>query len=110
MTYFKAYIIHWHAPEGFCGGRGKQGIMVEKNMDPWHKNVVMDESQWFFYGEKEDEGNRINNEKNQFILFYFSKLPFGTYIKRNYHIPFLVHGYASWSTFGLHLVRGPKIL
>ena len=28
-------------------------------------------------------------------------------IKKNQHLHFLVHGHSSWSTFGLHLVKGP---
>ena len=29
--------------------------------------------------------------------------------KKNQHLHFLVHGHSSWSTFGLHLVRGPRL-
>ena len=29
---------------------------------------------------------------------------------KNQHIHFLVHGHSSWSSFGLHLMRGPKAL
>ena len=32
------------------------------------------------------------------------------HILKNQHIHFLVHGHSSWSTFSLHLVRGPKSL
>ena len=41
-------------------------------------------------------------------LEFFSKLPFLK--EKNQHIHFLVHGHSSLSTFGLNLVRGPKVL
>ena len=39
----------------------------------------------------------------------FSKLPFWACIQKYQHIHFWVHGHSSWSTFGLHLVRGPRL-
>ena len=41
------------------------------------------------------------------IDFFFSFL--GDMLQK-WHIHVLVHGRASWSTFGLHLVRGPNTL
>ena len=32
------------------------------------------------------------------------------HILKSQHIHFLVHDHSSWSTFGIHLVRGPKAL
>ena len=40
----------------------------------------------------------------------FFEFPFLDIYSKNQHIPFLVHGHSSWSTFGLHLVRGPKAM
>jgi hypothetical protein len=37
-------------------------------------------------------------------LFYF----FGHILEKNQHIHFQVHGHFSWSTFGIHLIRGLK--
>ena len=42
-------------------------------------------------------------------LNYFQNCPFWTYIKKNQHIQFLVHDHSSWSTFSLHLVKGPRL-
>ena len=39
---------------------------------------------------------------------FFHKSPFWACIKIQ-HIHFLVQGHSSWSTFGLHLVRGPRL-
>ena len=35
---------------------------------------------------------------------------FWTYIKKNQQNQFMAHGHSSWSTFGLHPLRGPKAL
>ena len=56
------------------------------------------------------EERRWRQENSQTWIWFFSKLPFlGIYYKIQ-HIHFLVHGHTSWSTFDLHLVRGPKAL
>ena len=48
--------------------------------------------------------------KNGQSWYFFLKTSiFGAYIKKNQHIHFLMHGYSSWSTFSLHLVRGPRL-
>ena len=44
------------------------------------------------------------------LEFFFKTTLFGHILQKNQHIHFLVHGHSSWSTFGLHLVRGPKAL
>ena len=45
------------------------------------------------------------------LLFFLSKMPFLGHIllNKNRHIHFLVHGHSSWSTYGVHLVRGPRL-
>ena len=50
---------------------------------------------------------RQENDQTWFI--YFQKCPFWACIKKNQHIHILVHGHSSRSTFGLHLVRGPRL-
>ena len=43
-------------------------------------------------------------------FFPFQTTPFWNCILKYKHVHFLVHGHSSWSTFNLHLVRGPKAL
>ena len=45
-----------------------------------------------------------------FSFFSFQNCPFWAYVKNIITFTFLVHGHSSRSTFGLHLVRGPKVL
>ena len=66
---------------GFCSGRCKSGSLAT--------NVM---------------GRRSNMKKVANITL------FGHIFKKNQHIHFSVHGHFSWSTFGLHLVKGPKAL
>ena len=65
-------------------------------------------------------GKRRRRQENGQTWILFSKLPFLAIFKNKYknkknlkkktHIYFSVHGYSSWYTFGLHLVKGPKAL
>ena len=61
-----------------------------------------------FHGYKERRevgGEKIKHEEKS------QNCPFlDIYICKKQHIHFLVHGHFSWSTFGLHLVKGPKAL
>ena len=100
----KAYFPVLHYPSswshGFCSGRGKRGFLVANVKGPLQR--------FFFF----------------FFDFFFKMLPniFHSYDERreeegekvkhegNSQIHFLVHGHFSWSTSGLHLVRGPKAL
>jgi hypothetical protein len=43
------------------------------------------------------------------LKFLFKTVNFGQIFKNNQHIHFLVHGHSTWSTLGLHLVRGPRL-
>jgi hypothetical protein len=46
----------------FCGGRGKQGSVVEKGKGPWPKNdVLMIFFKDFFYGGREDEDKQTQD-------------------------------------------------
>jgi hypothetical protein len=57
-------------------------------------------------------GRREDEDKRMVKLDYssFSRPSFLGYIIKNQHIHFLVYGHSSWSTFGLHVVRGRKTL
>ena len=84
-----------------CSERKRQGHMIEKYC---YNKILMN----VFFGGREDEDKiRPNKWSN---LNYFQNFPFWTYILKSHHIRFLVHGHSSWSTFSLHLVRGPKAL
>jgi hypothetical protein len=55
----------------------------------------------------------VGKAKEPYIIFFlfFQNYPFWTCgWKKTSTLTFLVHGYSSWSTFGLHLVRGPNTL
>ena len=54
----------------------------------------------------------VHGVNNAWLNSLFWKLPvLDIYYKKiNQHIHFLVHGHSSWSTSGLHLMRGPKAL
>jgi hypothetical protein len=56
---------------------------------------------------KTREGKRM--VKFYFIFILFQNYLFWAYIKKSAHA-LLGHGHSSWSTFGLHLVKGPKAL
>ena len=55
--------------------------------------------------EEEEE-----NEKICCFSSSFNTALFGHMFTKNSTHSFLVHGYSSWSTFCLHLVRGPHAL
>ena len=48
-------------------------------------------------------------QENGQTWIFFKTTFFGHVLKKNHHIHFLVHGHSSWSTFGLQLVRGPRL-
>jgi hypothetical protein len=51
------------------------------------------------------KGRRSNMKKNPKIALFEH-----VFSKNKQHIHFMVYGHLSWSTFVLHLVRGPKDL
>ena len=68
-----------------------------------------------YYNNSSEEKMKTREDKRMVKLdfsFLFSQnCLFWAYIKNNnQHIHFLVHGHPSWSTVGVHLVRGPKTL
>ena len=79
-TYFKAYIIHWHGPTNFCSGRGKRGALVEKSRGPRQRNVVKMKCQWmFFWGERENEDKKRQENDQTRFLFPFKISILGIY-------------------------------
>ena len=96
------YPLTW--PNKFCGGRGKRGALVKKGKGPWPTNVVIINCCCIFLRGK----RRRRQENGQTCFFSFQNCPFWAYIKINQHNHFLMHGRSSWSTLGLHIVRGPK--
>jgi hypothetical protein len=86
---------------GVCGGGGKRGALVGKKQGHVAKKGHCDDFFFKFWGG-EDEDKRTQKEWSNLIFFpYFFKIQ---------HIHYLVVGHSSWSTFGLHLTRGPKAL
>ena len=49
-----------------CGGRDKRGALVEKDKDPWQRNVVI-----IFFGEE----TMTTREWSNLILFSFKIMP-----------------------------------
>ena len=68
--------------------------------------------QWIFSWGREDEDKKRqeNGQTCLLIYIYFYKIFIFGHIYINQHNHFLVHCHSSWSTFGLHLVKGPKTL
>ena len=110
------YLLTWS--NKFCAGRGKRGALVDKCKGPCQKNVVIINFWWkiYLWGREYNDKRREWNAQTWVFLFcflvfwFFFKLPFLDICYKNQHIHILVHGHSSWSTFGLHLVRGPKAL
>jgi hypothetical protein len=90
--------------DGFYGGRGKRGTLVEKNKGLWQRNVVI--INFNVLGGRENEDKRRQENGLEFFSF---KIAFFKNISKNQHTQFLVHGHSSWSTFGLHQVRAQRL-
>jgi hypothetical protein len=64
-TYFQGLCYSPTWCNGFCGGRGESGAMVEKGKGPWQKKIVMIKFYWFFIlfylggGEGQDKDKRM---------------------------------------------------
>ena len=63
-----------------------------------------------FFGREVEDKRRQKKIREWSNFNFFSTMTFWAYTKKNQHIHSLVHGLSSWSTYGLHLVRGPKAL
>ena len=65
-----------------------------------------------FFGGGEEKMKTSEEKAREYsnLIFFFKTTIFGHILKKISTFIFLVHGHSSWSTFGLHLVRGPKAL
>ena len=79
-------------------------------MAPWQRNVVMNFNLIYFILLFLSEEKRKQEKTKYWSNFnFFTSALFGHMLKeKNQHIHFLVYCHSSWSTFGLHVVRGPK--
>ena len=93
--------VLWWERQRRCYSRKKQGPIAEKCF--CNKFLMK------FYQGGEDEDKR-RQEKGQTWIYFFTKLSFLDIYFLNQHIHFLVHDHSTYSTFSLHLVRGPKTL
>jgi hypothetical protein len=109
-VYFQACIIHYHSPKGFGVGEPEEILSLQMSGTMIEKCILLlfnyrYSGQTFHnYEKRREEGEKVKHAKK------FSKFSFVTYILKNSAHPFLVHRHFSWSTFGLHLVRGLKVL
>ena len=99
------YLLTWS--NGFCGERGKRGIVVENKSGPTipkccYVKFVMN----FPFGEKKMKTREENRMVKVDILFKTTL--FGHILKKIQHNHFFFGcmGHSSWSIFGLHLVWG----
>ena len=108
----KRPIIGLHYPlswsNRFCGERGKSNYLVTNVRVPWQRDFCFNIFPFSWpkvtvvtREEGEEKGWRSNKNK-------IPKLSYLDIYLKNQHIHFLVHGHFFWSTFSLHLVRGPK--
>ena len=95
---------------GFCSGRGKRGALIYKKKEGAHDIELLKKSNFQIFFWKEEKVTIREDQEWSNSFFFSSKLPFLDMDSKTQHIHFLVHGHSSWSTFGLHLVRGPKAL
>ena len=84
--------------------RQKENAMVEKGRGLWQRRtaIIKKFMNNFLTDEKMKtrEWSNLNFSKTALLKHTFKKISTFT---------FLVHDYSSWTTFDLHLVRGPKI-
>ena len=99
------YPLTWS--NGFCGGRGKRNALVEKRQGPMAKKSCHESFQWNIFSGNENEDKK--RQKNGQTWIFFTIVLFGHIFNKSTH-SLLVHGHTSWSTSGLHLVRGSKTL
>ena len=115
-AYFQAYIIHYHGPMDLTMGEAKEVHSLQMS-GGMAKNVVLILIyflflkfifQTFFIVMRKD-GKKKRRRSN---LKGISKTTlFDIYLKKkSTHPLYDAHGHFSWSTLGLHLVRGPKAL
>ena len=84
-----------------CFGRKRQGPMAKKLL------LSKKFNDFFLRGKRRWIQEKTKYSSNS-TFFFFKTALFGQILNKNQHMYFLVHSHSSWSTFGLHLVRGPK--
>ena len=85
---------------GFCGGRGKRGAVMEKDKGAWHTNELQIIKQRNnFWGKRRWRQEKTGEWSNLDV--------FKTALFKSTH-SLLVHDHSSGPTLGLHLVRGSK--
>ena len=102
-------VLQWERQNRFSS-RKRQGPVAERCC---YNNIWMN----LLLGKEVEDKRRQHSGQNLtfyfivlFYILFLSKLMFcGIYLE-NQHIRFWVHGHSSWSTFGLHPMRGPKAL
>lgn len=91
----------------FWSERGKRSSLIANVKGPRERNAILIFSIPFFLPKviivTRKEGKKIKHEENSHQFHFWA------YVLKK-HIHLLVHSYFSWSTFGLHPVRGPKAL
>ena len=112
-AYFHAYIVHCHGPTIFDVGEAKEVLLQQRSGD--HS---IGTSFWSFFiflilfcrkilfivmrkeGKKKKKGDTRKKIPKMLFLEIYKKFAH----------PLLLHGHFSWSTFSLHLIRGPHAL
>ena len=92
----KRHILSMHYPltwsDGYCGGRGKIGALVERGRDSWQKTFVIINFNPIYLGKK-----RWRKDNGQSIYIYICNL-YIYFISQNCH--FWAHKKSSHSFFG----------
>jgi hypothetical protein len=85
---------------GFCGGRGNKGAILEKGKGPWHSNDVIFSIyiMKFFWGKRRWRQGKMRDSSNHFFFFSFQNYPFWAYTKK---IRTFVFG--AWSFLLVHI-------
>ena len=100
---------------GCCSGGDKGGSLVANVKGRWQRIVVLIIIIIIIYNIfaklfhsceelRDEEGEKVKHEED------FQNCLFLDICHNSPHIHLWVHGHFSWSKFGLHLVKGPKVL
>ena len=87
------YPLTWS--NGFCGGRGKRGVLVERGMG--QRNIVIIIFWWIFWGREVEDKRRQKNGQTLFY-FIFKNILFGHVFKKSTHSLF-----GAWSLLLVHI-------
>jgi hypothetical protein len=95
------HVLRWGRQKR-CSSRRRK-----KSKGQWQKNIIVINFDGIFVGE---EKMKSKEDKRMTKLDFLFRTAFLNIIKQNSTHSLLVHDHSSSSTFGLHLVRGPKAL